>query len=381
MMVYMRSVSIILCAWCWSSTAAALDHIAFRRDERESHVSGRMVVKAEDGGLMLMSADGRLWLIEPDELLSHRTDEAPFVPQTADEAARAALAELPAGFQVFRTAHYVICYDTSRAYAQWCGALFERLYSGFINFWTNKGLSLHDPELPLVCVLFADQATYKRHTSAELGENAPDIVAYYSLKTNRVTMFDLTGIETLRRPSDRRGTSAEINQMLSRPDAASMVATIIHEATHQIAYNCGMHQRFADVPLWLSEGIAMYFEPPDLSSGRGWKTMGQLNRPRLARLRDYGPHRPPESLHTLIVDDKRLRDPPHVVEAYAEAWALNYFLIRQKPKEYATYLQKMATKPPLVWDEPTMRLDEFKTAFGPLEELDADFARFMQKLR
>jgi hypothetical protein len=194
-------------------------------------------------------------------------------------------------------------------------------------------------------------------------------------------MFDLTGTEALRRPNDRRGTSSGINQILSRPDAASMVATIIHEATHQIAFNCGMHQRFADIPLWLSEGVAMYFEPPDLSSARGWKTMGQINRPRLSRLREYARRRPANSLHTLIVDDKRLRDPRQAAEAYAEAWALNYFLIRQKPKEYVAYLQKLADKGPLLWDEPVTRLDEFKSAFGSPTELDAEFARFIQQLR
>ena len=36
--------------------------------------------------------------------------------------------------------------------------------------------------------------------------------------------------------------------------------TIIHEATHQTAYNVGVHARFADQPRWLVEGLAMMFE-------------------------------------------------------------------------------------------------------------------------
>ena len=44
------------------------------------------------------------------------------------------------------------------------------------------------------------------------------------------------------------------------------MATIVHEATHQIAFNCGMQQRYADIPLWLCEGMAVYFEAPDLAS-------------------------------------------------------------------------------------------------------------------
>ena len=83
----------------------------------------------------------------------------------------------------------------------------------------------------------------------------------------------------------------------------------------------------------------------------------------------------------MIADDKRLRDPRQAADAYAEAWALNYFLIRQKPKEYVTYLGELSKKGPLVWDEPQERLAEFKRAFGDLEKLDIEFVRHMQKVR
>ena len=40
------------------------------------------------------------------------------------------------------------------------------------------------------------------------------------------------------------------------PDWERNVATIIHEATHQLAYNSGMQRRYADNPMWVSEGLA-----------------------------------------------------------------------------------------------------------------------------
>jgi hypothetical protein len=365
----------------FAATAGAIDHIAFRRDAKEATVSGQLVVKAEDGGLMLLSADGELWSIQPDEIISHRGDDKPFVPLSAEEAGAATLKRLPDGFEVYSTAHYVICHNTSRAYAQWCGALYERLYTGFISFWTHKGITLHEPKLPLVCVVFADQDAYDRFARDELADRADSIVAYYSLRTNLVTMFDLTGLAALRQSDDRRGTTAQINQLLARPAAERMVATVIHEATHQLAYNCGLHQRFADIPLWLSEGVAMYFEAPDLSNSKGWRTIGAVNRPRLRTLREYAQQRPVGSLKSLIIDDKRLRDPRQVNTAYAEAWALNYFLIRQRPKEYVAYLQMLSEKGPLLWDAPEERLAQFKSAFGDLEKLDAEFLRHIQKVR
>jgi hypothetical protein len=377
----MRTLLAIVLLLTLGATARAIDHVAFRRDEKEASVSGELVVKAQDGGLMLLSADGELWSIQPNEIISHRADEAPFVPLKSTEAGAAMLKRLPQGFEVYSTAHYVICHNTSRAYAQWCGALYERLYTGFISFWSHKGVKLHEPELPLVCVVFASQDSYAGFASEELAHRTEDIVAYYSLRTNRVTMFDLTGLEAIRAAGDRRGTTVQINQMLARPAAERMVATIIHEATHQLAYNCGLHKRFADIPLWVSEGIAMYFEAPDLSNSKGWKTIGAVNRPRLRTLREYTAQRPTGSLHSLTSDDKRLRDPRQVAAAYAEAWALNYFLIRQRPKEYVAYLQKLSEKGPLLWDEPQERVSEFKAAFGDLEKLDAEFLRHMQKVR
>ena len=160
-----------------------------------------------------------------------------------------------------------------------------------------------------------------------------------------------------------------------------MVATVIHEATHQIAFNCGLQARFADVPLWVSEGIAVYFETPDLGSAKGWRTIGEVNRPRLDRFREYLGQRPTKSLLSLIIDDKRFRDPRQALDAYAECWALTYFLIHQKRAEYTTYMKTMAAKRALFPDEPEKRVKEFQAAFGDLDRLDAEFLKFIQRIR
>ena len=139
----------------------------------------------------------------------------------------------------------------------------------------------------------------------------------------------------------------EINQMLSQPAAVPLVATIVHEATHQIAFNCGLQTRFADIPLWLCEGMAVYFEAPDLASTRGWRGIGRVNYPRLDTFHRNLPNWNDDSLEALLADDDRFRDPQTAVDAYADAWALNYYLIKYQPKAYADYLKTLAEKPPL----------------------------------
>jgi hypothetical protein len=342
-----------------------------------------VLVTDDQGGVLLLSRDGTLRTIEKKDLVRRSSDEVEFKPHSQEELAKALLAELPQGFEAHRTANYVICHNTSKAYAAWCGGLFERLHKNFLNFWSRKGLELHDPDFPLAAILFADRESYQVYAKRELGEAAAATIGLYSLHTNRMTMYDLTSIDKLRRPGDRRLTSAQINAMLSRPEGERTVATIVHEATHQMAFNCGLHTRYADIPVWVSEGIAVYFETPDLKSRSGWNTIGALSPGRLHTFKGYLPERPADSLKSLIVTDARFRDARQAPIAYAEAWALVYHLMNgQKTQEkFIDYLKLLAKKERLVFDKPEERLKEFEAAFGDLGKLDPALIRAMGKLR
>jgi hypothetical protein len=200
-------------------------------------------------------------------------------------------------------------------------------------------------------------------------------------------MFDLTGAEAVRRAvsgrdgGSRRGSMREINQMLSHQDALPLVATIVHEATHQIAFNCGLATRYADIPLWLCEGMAVYFEAPDLASTRGWRGIGKVNYPRLEVFRENVPNWNKESFERLLATDARFRDPQTAFAAYADAWALNYYLIKYKPKAYADYLKMLAEKRPLADDNKRTRLEEFRQHFGDLGRLEQEFLKQMSRVK
>ena len=361
--------------------AHALDRVVMRRDGKEFGVEGKLLVEAEDGGLLILARDGVLWAITPEEKVKHTTDELLFRAFSKDEMQKLLLAELPPGFKAHQTAHYLICYDTSEAYARWCGALFERLHRAFTNYWSLRGFELSEPELPLVAIVFAQQDSYIEFTRGELGDAGEAIHSYFSLRTNRMTMYDLTGIEALRRARRLGTTSARINQILSQPKAAETVANTIHEATHQIAFNCGLHQRYSSCPVWFSEGIATYFETPDLRSSKGWRGIGTVNRWRLARFRRYLRTRPANSLESLLADDKRFHDVKQSKDAYAEAWALTYYLIRRRGKQYVAYLKMLSKKAPAVQDDPKTRLQEFQDIFGDLKRLDRDLLRHVARVR
>ena len=149
------------------SSAYALDHVVWKHDGREATADGQMLTRTQDGGMYLQGTDGSLLGIPADELVKHTTDAAPFAPLDRAELSKRLLAELPAGFEIYTTQNYLICHNTSKAYAQWCGALFEQLYRAFTNYWSRKGLDLEKPEFPLVAIVFADKGSYTAHASKE----------------------------------------------------------------------------------------------------------------------------------------------------------------------------------------------------------------------
>jgi hypothetical protein len=357
----------------------ALDYVTIRQGSAQREITGKIEVEAVDGGVMVLGRDGALWPVTKEELVGRRSDAKPFSSLTNGVRAKQLATELP-GFRSHQTQHYLIHYKTSPAYARWVGSLFEGLHKAFYNYWTHRGAVLHESQFPLVAIVFDGQESFARHARAEIGDTADSIIGYYNLKTNRMTMYDLTGVEAAGLTNDRNA-AARINQILSQPGAERTVATIVHEATHQLAFNSGLQIRFADVPFWVSEGLAIYFETPNLESTKGWRNIGGINRVNLVNFRKYLPRRQAGSLEQLLCDDKRFRDPNTSSDAYAEAWALNYWLLQTNSETYVKYLAALAEQKPLIDVEPAERIRQFKQFFGDdLGAIEQDFLRYMRKV-
>ena len=363
-----------------ASAASAIEHVTLMHAGAEKQIAGKLLVEAQDGGVIVLTPDGRLWAVEPQNIVKRSSDDVPYEPLSREAMAKQLSAELP-GFKVHQTEHYLIYYDTSRAYAEWCGSLYERLYRGFYDYWRDRGLTLQDPPTPLVALVFQNKKSYETYARGDYGGATPPPYGYYNQDSNYVLTFDMTGVEGAGF-GERAGIAARVNAILSRPGAEGTVATIIHEATHQLSFNSGMHQRRADVPRWLTEGMAIYFESPDLKNARGWNKIGTVNKLRLRPFHQYLASRPADSLATLITSDNRLMNVRTADAAYAEAWALNYFLIRNYQKQYTKYLQTLAAKETMLFDTPEQRLKDFQDAFGEdLTKLDAAFVKYMVKVK
>lgn len=344
--------------------------------EVERTQQGRVLTVAQDGGLLLQSRDGRLWTIDAAQLLQRESHAETFRPWSFDELSRELRNQLGDRFEIVTTRHYVVATSAGKPYAQWCAALFERLLVAFTNYWRQRGLELTEPEFPLIAVVLRNERDFANFASSDVGPQVASAKGYYSIEHNRIVLYDLTAGD--------RAPAATPGEIARRVAASPFnIATVIHEATHQMAFNSGLHTRLADNPLWVTEGMAMYFETPDLTSRTGWKSVGQVNDLRQRQfLEALARRRGPGALRKLLESDQRFTDPEQSGDAYAEAWALTYFLARTRPREYVAYLKRLGEKPRLVWDEPKDRIQLFAETFGDnLDQFDADFVRYLKKLK
>jgi hypothetical protein len=344
-------------------------------------VEGYVIAEGLDGGCLMQEASGRLRVVVAKESLSTERTNEPFSPFTMEQMSKAMLQELPKGFRTTSTKHYLICYNTTDAYAKWNASLYERFFRGFYTYWKRMGIELHEPKFPLVAVIFETRDGYLAYAQREEIANAESMIGYYNLLSNRMAGYDLTGIEGLIPPGKNVATSDLVNHILAQPTAERSVATVVHEAVHQLAYNSGLQTRLADNPIAISEGLAMFFESPDLSSASGWGGIGKINRYNYTVFRNAFPNRQPNSLIKLIQDDTRFHDAATASVAYGESWALTYYLMKAKSKEFAAYLTELRERPPLQPTDPKRRMADFRKHFGEdLEKLDREFIKYMSRL-
>jgi hypothetical protein len=133
-----------------------------------------------------------------------------------------------------------------------------------------------------------------------------------------------------------------------------------HELTHAL-----LHSVLKDVPLWLDEGLAEFFEVPGAANG--------LNLQHLEQLRRIGERRPK------LARLEQLSEVEHMTPAdYREAWAWVHLMLRSTPKARDVligYLQELRSNP-----QPGPLGPRLATAFLSLDEaLDRHLAELAGK--
>jgi hypothetical protein len=159
--------------------------------------------------------------------------------------------------------------------------------------------------------------------------------------------------------------------------------TIIHEATHQTAFNTGIHNRYSPPPRWVIEGLGTLFEAPGVWNSRTYlRQQDRINRDQLNEFnRQQASGKRGEARFVELVSADRLFR-SDMAAAYAESWAFTFYLVETQPRQFARYLKATADREDFTAYSSAERLRDFTNIFGDnLRLLDAQFVRYMQALK
>lgn len=314
-----------------------------------------------DTEMFLLGRDGQLHEFDPREARDGQKTSPRFVGYSMPEMKRALYREFGDELDVTTTQHYIVVHPRGQkdAWAQ----RFEDLYRWCLAYFRVRGFRPQDPPYPMVAIVYRNQDDYYRAARASGTPLMPGTLGHYDLNTNRVYLYDVTNGD-------------------SNADWSENASTIIHEATHQTAFNVGIHSRFTTLPRWLVEGLATMFEARGVWNSQSFDTLkDRVNRERLADFRAFvAKGRPPMTLATLIASDQLFR--VHSTAAYAEAWALTLYLCETRPRQFVEYLARTANRP-MFHDYPAAeRIADFTSVFGhDLKQFEANFLAWMAQIK
>ena len=232
--------------------------------------------------------------------------------------------------------------------AEACAALATSYRKSF----QEKGFTVVFPTRRLTVVTLKDKPSYGEFLGEDPGEA---VGGHYDLETNRLVIFDF-------RPGGNLPPGVNLEQVNS--------FTLNHESTHQLTFNTGLLDRQGDVPLALSEGLAMYAEP----WRRDGSGIGTTNRRRLEVL--IKPANPNQGvvwipIDKLLADDSLFEKPETEQLAYAEASVFVHYLLKTPtvlPK-FRAYLDAIRPR-----RGDAQRLADATAQLGDLDRLDTRFA-------
>lgn len=309
----------------------------------------------------LLARDGRLWMFDPAKAKEFRQLSTPFRGYSAAEMRSRLTQELGRNFEITGTGHYLVAHAPGQR--DYWSQRFEDLYRSFVRYFSIRGFRVKEPEFPLVAIVFRNQNEFLHYARSEGNPAGPNVLGYYSRISNRIVLFD---------QGQGRGDSN---------DWKENAATIVHEASHQTAFNTGIHARFSDQPRWLVEGLGTMFEAQGVWDSSRYPTReDRFNRGRLRQFQQYLPRRPAGSLAEFISSDRPFF--ADVNAGYAQAWALSFFLVETRPRPYCDYLARVARRESFADYPAAARLADFTACFGSdLRQLEAHFLKYLAELK
>ena len=312
-----------------------------------------------DTEALLLQSNGSILTLKTPEVRDHRVTEEPFVPAQMMALRGDLQREFGRSYEVEAVHSYLIVAPHGQAKV-W-GQRFAQLHAAYAQYFVTRGLAIRSPDFPLIAVVFHTAQDFHRNAVRDGVSTGPGTLGYYSAITNRMTLYD-------------------------HPAPASSWfntdTVILHEATHQLAFNTGVHQRLSDTPLWVAEGLASVFESPGrVHTNERNRSLERVNAARMQTWRELGnnPSQRNQMIQMLIEGNELFKQKSD--EAYSISWALSFYLAERDPSRYVQFIRHIAKLPPnQVYSRPDRRRDFEQGISSDVALLAKNVDRFLQEI-
>ncbi|MEM8835915.1 MAG: DUF1570 domain-containing protein [Planctomycetota bacterium] len=346
---------------------------------------------------------------EAAEMLRALQDHPANTLEPDEQSIADTLAELGHGFRRSESRHFVVLSNASPSWTRQRQQLLERTYHQYQRLMRRLDLEAIPPKRKMLCVLFADHDEYSEFARLFDGVEAPWVAGYYASRTNRCVFYDDTNSPSVRgamqqiaefdqqaesltskaREAKRSGRSQEGERLEAHARKLTAHATherkrldahvreistskAIHEATHLIAFNCGLQTRTHRFPFWITEGLAVSMETGDPDKPFGPDFENELRAKEFREAVDGGRFMPLRAFVAIATPDTHDHD--EVGAMYAQADALFRYLFRFERESLSHFFRDVAReKSGLVSQARLVEL--FESRFGDPRKLERRMLR------
>ena len=348
--------------------------------------TGRLEAKNSNTA-WLMNRDGQIEKVNLKKVTKYRKVSSRFKPKTGLELRNSLYREFGKKYEVSSRGRYVVVAPKGRAkeYAE----VFDDLNRSFNRYFSIRGFRISKSEFPMVAIVFRTHSEFIEYTKKDNFKAIQGLAGYYYPQNNRVALFESKRTSVSRLNVDQQDTIPLANNFGwfakasgRHSKADELRDTMIHEATHQVAYNVGLHSRMGDNPRWVVEGLATMLEPEGArKNSKSGSAMKRINRQRYMRFQDFAKNRrQPKSLKAFIESGAMFN--ANVLDFYAQSWALSFYLSEISSRKYSKYLKTIASRPSLSKYSKAERLADFEKVFGKkVEWIEVSFLRYMKRLK
>jgi hypothetical protein len=307
---------------------------------------------------ILESTFGELQKIDLKQVVAFRKVSDSFQPASPQTVASALRQELGRQYEVITAGKFVIAAPSGRA--RLYGEVLDPVYRSTLSFFSRRNFALYEIDMPLVAIVFPDEATFFAYAEARGKAVDTTLRGYYDPASNRMFFYDEVG------EKGGLGNTAR--------------STLIHEAIHQFCFNSGLNSRLAEQPAWVVEGLALTLESDHTRTGSGQRS-SRINSERLKRYHEFAASsRKQFDLAAFIADDKSLFG-SSPLDAYAVAWGITFYLMETRSAEFSSYLQLLQQRSPTGPYPASQRLTDFQQVFGQdVSRMQVEWQRYLSRL-